>query len=503
MALSAEGTRKAQGATAVMAATFAYAIVFVAWVGFGWGGESRQATIADLGFLPVSLGGAAMAWLAARRSPRSKAAWRMLAAAFLAMWLGDATWAYVELVQHRDPFPSIADPLYLLFYPLALGGVLLFPAARRRRGEGFTFALDAATVLLGSGMVVWYFVLRPTVITTGTDTMSAVLSLAYPVGDLVLLLGIATALLRRPDYASRCCLRMMVAGMAVFVFADVGYGYLSVGDRYAAGDWPDAGWMIAQVLLMAAAWMQVRGDSGGDSHREHSSEHASFSVVPYMAVLLGYGLLFTVARPQSDTALGGLVLGAVALTVLVLTRQVRVMHENAQLMHELQALTRVDELTGLMTRRAFLELAEHEWARARRNGSPLCVVALDIDHFKSVNDRLGHSTGDTVLATVGERIRASLRASDIAGRLGGDEMIVLLPDATISDAHAAVERLRAAIEPPIATTRGGIAVTVSAGIAEMSDQQTALIELLEGADGALYRAKSAGRNAVRVASRVA
>lgn len=162
-----------------------------------------------------------------------------------------------------------------------------------------------------------------------------------------------------------------------------------------------------------------------------------------------------------------------------------------------EQLACVDGLTGVYNRRHFLTLAEIEWSRFQRYRRPLALLMVDIDHFKSVNDRYGHDVGDTVIKSVAQMLQCHRRASDIVGRLGGEEFALMLPEATLDNAATVGERLRRFVEE--AAVKAGeiiLSVTVSIG-ASASDDGTAGVEaLLKQADVALYQAKHSGRNRV-------
>lgn len=158
-------------------------------------------------------------------------------------------------------------------------------------------------------------------------------------------------------------------------------------------------------------------------------------------------------------------------------------------------LAATDDLTGLLTRRILESHLRGLVAAATRHGRPLSVVMVDVDRFKDINDMYGHSVGDVVLRTVVERMHSRMRAEDLVGRWGGDELIVALPDVALEGALAAAEGLREAIaESEISVDGDQIPVTVSAGAATWRDETAA--ELVDRADGALYEAKAAGRNCV-------
>lgn len=163
----------------------------------------------------------------------------------------------------------------------------------------------------------------------------------------------------------------------------------------------------------------------------------------------------------------------------------------------MERLASIDGMTGLYNRRHFLELAEAEWARFRRHACPLALLMMDIDLFKSVNDRYGHDVGDEVIKAVAGILKNSKRTSDIAGRLGGEEFALLLPEATLDNACTAAERLRRLVADHAMIVEGNrVPITISIGASNAHANVRGIDELLKQADVALYDAKHAGRNRV-------
>ncbi len=164
---------------------------------------------------------------------------------------------------------------------------------------------------------------------------------------------------------------------------------------------------------------------------------------------------------------------------------------------ELALMAATDALTGACSRRHFLKVVEIELARAKRSGSPVSILALDIDHFKAVNDQHGHQAGDAVLKACVAAVQGTLRPSDVVGRVGGEEFVVLLPETSRDAAVALAERIRHAVDCMALSFEGGEAhITVSLGVAEFGvdgDGQDAVFKV---ADARLYRAKHEGRNRV-------
>lgn len=170
---------------------------------------------------------------------------------------------------------------------------------------------------------------------------------------------------------------------------------------------------------------------------------------------------------------------------------------------KLQRLLRTDHLTGACNRAHFFEVAERELQIGRRTGQPLAAVAMDVDHFKRVNDTYGHGIGDDVLKTIAAACMAALRPGDTFARIGGEEFIVLLPRTDRVQALALAERLRVAVTAiAVPTPAGLISVTASFGCAEAGSSMRSLADMLAEADQALYVAKRAGRNQVSVVEKI-
>lgn len=177
------------------------------------------------------------------------------------------------------------------------------------------------------------------------------------------------------------------------------------------------------------------------------------------------------------------------------------------LMHEqLLAQSRIDTKTGLLNSSTWEAEASIEVARALRTQTPLAVALIDIDHFKTVNDTHGHLVGDKVLRAVTDAIQEHLRAYDLAGRFGGEEFVVVLPNARESDAISIAERLRRHVEAmkiPVGDDESGphVRLTISVGVSALNSHTRELNDLMSAADAAMYFAKQSGRNRTYAAQR--
>jgi diguanylate cyclase (GGDEF)-like protein len=164
---------------------------------------------------------------------------------------------------------------------------------------------------------------------------------------------------------------------------------------------------------------------------------------------------------------------------------------------ELKRLAVTDSLTGIANRRQFMETLEGEVARSRRHGRPLSLLMLDIDHFKQINDRWGHATGDEAIKATALACLDGIRTIDLAARVGGEEFAILLPETPMDAAGLVADRVRqnvAAVRLP--REAGEVGLTCSIGVSQLTADDVSLETLLTRADQALYRAKAGGRNRV-------
>ena len=341
----------------LVAGLAALCLGFLAWMVHPWGGERTRALLPNAVFLPLGIGAVLLAWRASSRPglrPGTATGWRRIAVALGAWWIGDILWFWFDTIQGVQPFPSWADAAYLCFYGLFLWGLTSFAIAPRTRGERTKLVLDTATVMLAATMVVWYLVVAPTV-GQGEDLLTTLLSVAYPVGDLVLVLGVTLVLLRQPDAQTASSLKPLLAGAAFLVVADVVYARMSLEGSYAAGGLPDAFWLVAQFLFVLAPYRQWRQAALGTSAAETAPLVPRTSPVPYIAMGVCYGFLL-LAGWASPGPLRGLILGSAALTGVVAVRQIVGLKDNVRLLDDLHSMAR--ETSRLKT--DFLANMSHE-----------------------------------------------------------------------------------------------------------------------------------------------
>lgn len=221
---------------------------------------------------------------------------------------------------------------------------------------------------------------------------------------------------------------------------------------------------------------------------------SQYGVLPAsLSSVLGKPILLVIPK-LLNIAAGCLVLALLLLRWLPMSiKERKQMERTTQLFQERAA---IDGMTGLYNRSHFLEAATAEWDRYKRYRRSLCMLMLDIDEFKTVNDGWGHHAGDEVIIGLAQTLRNNKRRSDIVARLGGDEFAFILPESSIDDAMKMAERIRQAIfERAFSVDGRQIAVSVSIGISQ-ARRTTGIIDMLKQADLALYEAKRRGRNRI-------
>jgi diguanylate cyclase (GGDEF)-like protein len=275
--------------------------------------------------------------------------------------------------------------------------------------------------------------------------------------------------------ASSSYLPQLASGEDAWVLVRQGSGWnalIGTADRTTEG------------LADRAFWDQMEG---GSPRREYDNQ-SCFPLTVGDAIVGVLG----VPHPQP---LGERRLQVIAAAAALLAIAIK----NIQLFEEIREHSVVDGLTGCFNRTYGLGVIDTELRRARRSHSPLCLIMLDIDHFKNINDRYGHLCGDSVLAAVGRRMRELLRNSDVKCRYGGEEFVVLLPDTPLTGALHVAESIRREIGAiQLQWRETTVAVTASIGLTAAGPAELEVSTLVGRADAALYRAKREGRNCVRV-----
>ena len=297
--------------------------------------------LGNVAFMPLNVGVVVLFALASRSrilDPGVRRALRLMATGSAMVFIGNAISVWYLEVLHVNPPVSWADPFYLSDSLLTVAALLAFPLARRTRLERWKFLLDAAMVLLGGAVALWYLSVRPTVASEGSSLVVTLMAFAYPLASLLVLLGVTTVLLRRPTDANRAAFALLVAGTVVGLVADLTFNWVSLEANARSAAWTDAVYLLCYVMLIASAELYLRRPMPlRVASNVPVTRLQQLSPLPYVAVATTYGLLLWVAvRPWSDPV-SGLAVGALLITALVVTRQLLTVRENLRLLAETAA----------------------------------------------------------------------------------------------------------------------------------------------------------------------
>ncbi|MEV6596093.1 bifunctional diguanylate cyclase/phosphodiesterase [Actinoplanes sp. NPDC051346] len=390
-------------------------------------------------------------------------------------------------------FGPVSVALYLTVLGIAVWALLRLPTWQRSRAEWVRFGLDTGIILITGGLLVWHFSLRRAeawTSLTGSVTPALLIAVAAAVSMIAFV---------KVAYAGAGSLDRRAMHLVSFGIGAAGAStcLTLVLESHPRLNSAFIAVPIATFCAQLAAHRQVRCDLVTTAPRPAPRR---FSVVPYLAVAgMDAMLLGTdIARSTEGKVIAGC---TVAITALVVARQITTLRENAHLLRTVDASLRQlrdyqaqlahqvrhDTLTEIANRANFEERVTEQLA----SGEEFLVALLDLDDFKVVNDRLGHGTGDALLKAVSRRLHERLRDGDTVARLGGDEFTLLLPGLTGDEAAVLLRRMVRAVQEPLTVDGHEMVPRISIGVtASMAGDTPG--ELLRRADVAMYAAKNDG-----------
>ncbi len=321
--------------TALMAI---YGLTYLVWERAGWGSDPVREIVGTAAFMPLNLLTGILYLLASRKHELDsgvRQALALLGLGSLAVLAGNSISLYHIVALKESPTVSWADAFYLGDSFLMLASLLSFPLARRIRLEKLKFSLDAALVLVGGAVAIWYFNVRPSAAASSGGFAGTLLAFAYPLANLLVLLGITTVMLRGPLDQNRVAFRLLVGSILVSIVADLTFNLVLIETGQRSAAWVDAVYLLFYLLATASGEMYYRKPVPRSLGAQESPTRSQpLSPLPYGAIVFTYGLLLLAAvRPWKDP-ISGIAVGAVMMTALVLVRQVLAVRQNVRLLAE-------------------------------------------------------------------------------------------------------------------------------------------------------------------------
>jgi diguanylate cyclase (GGDEF)-like protein len=423
---------------------------------------------------------AAIVVLRAVRIPDRRPAWILLAIGLSLYGAGNIVWTVLYDQLAAPPIPSISDVLWLALYPTSYLGLVLL-ARERDRAVPAGVWLDGIVAGLGFAALGAAVVFGP-VLDSATGSASAVVTnLAYPIADL-LLAALVVGLLALRGWRLNASWTLLGGSFLALYVADSVYLLRVAAGSAQTSLEPNVFYLAGVLLLALAAWR------GQPQDAPVHVERWSVLVVPTASIVTAIGVLvYDHFSPLDPLALS---LAVAALLAAIIRTAITFRDVRALAVTRREAVT--DDLTSLPNRRLFLRTVDDTIAAATAGGDSVALLIVDLDHFKQLNDTLGHHAGDLLLSQIGPRVGAVLREQDMLARLCGDEFAVLLAapcDVTV--ARGVADRIGDALRRPFEVEGVHLHVGASIGIAVLPEHAKDAPELLRRADVAMYQAKVA------------
>ncbi|HMU61303.1 MAG TPA: EAL domain-containing protein [Gemmatimonadales bacterium] len=321
--------------------TAVYGLGYLFWERSGLGSAALRDLVGNAGFMPLNLTLAVLCFLASTRmtlDPGVRRALRLMGVGSLAVLVGNSISVYYVVVRGESPAVSWADLFYLSDSLLLLAALLAFPLTRRIRLEWWKFVIDAAMVLVGGGVMIWYFTVRPGAPGLVAGIGATVITYAFPLASLLVLLGITSVLLRGPIDRNRWAFGLLVAGVLLSVVADLTFGLIQVQTGERGATLIDAVYLMVYLLMIASAELYCRRPVPRTAGtKEYQPRSQPLSPLPYLAVGITFGLLLFEAFKPGREPVTQLAVGALVITGLVVVRQLLAVRQNVRLLAETAA----------------------------------------------------------------------------------------------------------------------------------------------------------------------
>ncbi len=446
-------------------------VVFHDWAGIG--GPELETLVNGGIYDAVIVAAGCACLLRAARGGAERGAWLLIAAAVLAWGAAEVYWTLYIEGNASAPYPSPADVGYIAFYPFAVAGLYLLVRAHAHQLDPRLW-MDGAIAALGTAALGAALIFELVADRTSGSTLQVATTLAYPLGDVVLLalvVGVIALTRWRPSRTWS----LLLAGLAAMAVADVAYTLQSYEATLPGGDWVEPLYLISALFIGGEAWqpeaVNIDPEPGFDGLRE--------VIVPGIVAMT---LVALVTMQYFDHAsVLTTMLWALAMLAVVARLAVSV-RANKRLLE----LVRTDHLSGLGSQaRLQIDLPERVEHAARE---PLTVIMLDLNGFKRYNDTFGHPAGDEMLGRLGAQLRAAVEPEASGYRLGGDEFVVLVAGAG-HDRDAIAKRAAEAL-----SARGkGFELSAAWGMASVPGEASSAAEAMQLADVRMYAQKESRR----------
>ena len=460
-----------------------------------------------------------------KMNKKNKIPWIIFLLSSFSYFIADSIWFYKEIYLASEvPFPYYSDIFYVASAIFNIIAVVLYVAGGKISGiiKASFDVIIAMTVVVTLSLK---FIISPILLDSSMTTMQRFVSALYPIADIGYAYAlIAFILINKLNRKEIQTVGFLVVSFLMWITADLAYSFMNITDSYIAGGLIDPLWSAGMVSLgVASVFKYIEEETGQDSKVE-SVTGLLKNIDSKFRIILPYSLVCTLMILVSwrHITTDILVAGAVMAAMLIIVRQVYTIKDNRNLIRLVESKNselsmakleielrnsnleminllkekeaQTDFLTGLYNRRFIDMKIKSLHIDSELANKKLSIMLIDVDNFKAINDMSGHSAGDDILKIIADKIKMNVRSDDYVGRYGGDEFIVILPDADIDLSISIGERLCSQVEDlSLKTCEDCRPVTLSIGCSEIIKGELAK-DMIKRADEALYMAKREGKN---------
>ncbi|WP_282019331.1 putative bifunctional diguanylate cyclase/phosphodiesterase [Planomicrobium okeanokoites] len=418
---------------------------------------------------------------------KHKSFWLLLQLALILYTAGNWIWLILQFSQGTENSTILSSVVWLSSYLIFLVALIFKTRELSNEFSENSYLFNIAVFIITVASISFHYLINPVLELSGESWLITMTAIIYPVADITILLVVSILYYLIRKNKQQEVLLFLLIGFFIQIAADFLYVYVSYKESYQPGHLVDMLWLLS-VLLFGFSGYYSKSDKRNELWKLKSTANDKGTAFPYVSILIL--LMLVMHSYQFD--FNGLSSGLLIIFIMVLGRQLQVLLRNRQLVEQYRYLAYHDQLTDLRNRSSFNEEIEHFLADYPTK--QMALLLIDLDQFKVVNDTMGHHIGDLVLVKTAERLQAALDPDMLLYRLGGDEFIIVVLDATDEKCEAVANKLLENFNESLDVEEYQINITPSIGISKYPEHGYTPEDLMKSADAAMYVSKENGKN---------
>ncbi|WP_422124302.1 diguanylate cyclase domain-containing protein [Planococcus sp. X10-3] len=396
-------------------------------------------------------------------------------------------WLFLQISQRTVESEPLSSVLWLIAYLFFLAALISKTRELSGAFSSNAYGFNITVFMVTAASIGYHYLIQPVLDFAEGSLPLTLATLAIPIVNLTILFVITILYYLIQKNEKQSLLLLCITGFSLQVTADFIYGYVVFNETYQAGHFVDLLWLLSTLFIGFTAYY-AKDNQTDNLWLVKNPVRDKAQIFPYVSIVVLIALVIHSYQWDFNALSAGLLLAL----ILLLGHQVQILRKNQQLVEQYRHLAYHDPLTGLRNRGSFKE----EMARMLGDDAPprIALLLLDLDKFKVVNDTLGHHIGDAVLIKTAKNLEAVSGRNVTAFRLGGDEFIVVLREATHEKCTALAENIVAAFQDALLIEDYQVSVTPSIGISLFPNDGNTTEKLMQNADAAMYWTKENGKN---------